>query len=620
MNDEAVDAPAKQADEASGTGSPTTRRRRRRRSGASKTSGSSSSKGSGSSGGQAQKPARAQGAATKGSSGASEGSTTSSGTRRRRRRRPSGGAGAQKSAQTAPQKAAQKAAPKEGQAKRSGGRKRSGARKPAAQPAEKPAAKDGEGTPEGSSTTRRRRRSRGRGGPRTKPAGKPSEKPAEKPVAAERTRTRSRKRGGRRRPEEVKVERRTGKLMIITENGDRDQIAVIEDRDLVEHYVTRKGAGSMVGNIYLGKVQNVLPGMEAAFIDVGRGRNAVLYAGEVSYDEDVEGQERRIERALKSGQSVLVQVTKDPIGGKGARLTGQVSLPGRYLVYVPDGGASGISRRLPEKERERLRDIIKRIRPKKAGVIVRTAAEGASEEALEEDLERLKKNWESIRRKSKRGRAPRPIYEEPELTVRVVRDVFSPGEFEKIVTDSKPIYERVVAYLEDIAPDLVDLVELHSGKLSAFDEYHVTEQIHKALERKAWLTSGGYLIIDRSEAMTIIDVNTGKHVGKSNLEQTVTQTNLEAAKEIARQLRLRDIGGIIVIDFIDMLLEQNRDLVINTLKEELAHDRTRSQVFEITPLGLLEMTRKRVSAGLVEAFSETCPTCEGRGILLTHEI
>ena len=621
MNEEAVDAPAQQAEEASGTGSRPTRRRRRRRSGAPKTGASSSSKGSGSSGGQAQKP-RAQGTNSPGK-GEAEKSTSSSATRRRRRRRSGGGASAQKAPQKAPQKAAQKAAPKEGQAKRSGGRKRSGAKKSATQPspaAKKPAAKDQEGTPEGASTTRRRRRSRGRGRPGTKPADRRSEKPADKPVAAERTRTRSRKGGGRRRPEEIKVERRTGKLMLITENGDRDQIAVVEDRDLVEHYVTRKGAGSMVGNIYLGKVQNVLPGMEAAFIDIGRGRNAVLYAGEVSYDEDVEGQERRIERALKSGQSVLVQVTKDPIGGKGARLTGQVSLPGRYLVYVPDGGASGISRRLPEKERERLRDIIKRIRPKKAGIIVRTAAEGASEEALEEDLERLKKNWESIRRKSKRGRAPRPLYEEPELTVRVVRDVFSPGEFEKIVTDSKPIYERVVAYLEDIAPDLVNMVELHAGKLSAFDEYHVTEQIHKALERKAWLASGGYLIIDRSEAMTIIDVNTGKHVGKSNLEQTVTQTNLEAAKEIARQLRLRDIGGIIVIDFIDMLLEQNRDLVINTLKEELAHDRTRSQVFEITPLGLLEMTRKRVSAGLVEAFSETCPTCEGRGILLTHEI
>jgi ribonuclease E len=407
-------------------------------------------------------------------------------------------------------------------------------------------------------------------------------------------------------------------MMLITEHGDRDQIAVIEGRDLVEHYVTRTGTTSMVGNIYVGKVQNVLPGMEAAFVDVGRGRNAVLYAGEVSYDEDVDGEKRRIEKQLKPGQGVLVQVTKDPMGGKGARLTGQISVPGRYLVYVPDGGASGISRRLSDKERTRLRRIVKKIQPEEGSLIVRTAAEEASEEELTEDLERLKKTWDSIKRR-KRGRIPKVLYEEPELTVRVVRDAFSPAEFEKIVTDSKAVYEKVTGYLGDVAPDLVERVELHEGKLPVFEEHHVAEQIHKALERKVWLPSGGYLIIDRSEAMTIIDVNTGKHVGKTNLEETVAGTNVEAAKEIARQLRLRDIGGIIVIDFIDMLLTQNRDLVIKTLKEALAADRTRSQVFDITPLGLLEMTRKKVSAGLVEAFSETCPTCEGRGILITHE-
>ncbi|MDQ3991391.1 MAG: Rne/Rng family ribonuclease, partial [Actinomycetota bacterium] len=406
----------------------------------------------------------------------------------------------------------------------------------------------------------------------------------------------------------------------ITERGDRDQIAVLEDRELAEHYVTRVGARSMVGNIYVGKVQNVLPGMEAAFIDVGRGRNAVLYAGEVSYDEEVERSDRRIEQALKPGQSVLVQVTKDPMGGKGARLTGQVSLAGRFLVYVPDGGASGLSRRLPEAERNRLRDIIKRIRPSGAGVIVRTAAEGASEEDLADDLDRLRKSWDSIKRKSKRGRVPRVVYEEPELTVRVVRDVFSPGEFREIVTDSKAVFDRVTAYLGDVAPELLERVRLHEGALPVFEEYHVSEQIHKALERKVWLPSGGYLIVDRTEAMTIIDVNTGKSVGKFNLEETVVNTNVEAAREVAHQLRLRDIGGIIVVDFIDMLLEKNKDLVIRTLKEALAHDKTRSQVFDITPLGLLEVTRKRVSAGLVESFSETCPTCEGRGILLTHEV
>ena len=616
MNEEAVDAPAREADEAS-KGASRPRRRRRRRSGGSGKSSSPS--------GTTEKKQSTDSGSKDGGSG-----SKGSGSRRRRRRRSGGGGAApadqrqedaagdgsgdgrkqeqkgQKSRKDGGQ--GQKSRPK-GRQKQQQGKQQQKDDGPGQQKDQKD-----DGGKQSSSSRRRRRRGKG-----------PESKPADKPTAAAQTRTRSRsrKRGGgrgRRREEPVRVERRTGKLMIITEHGDRDQIAVTENRDLVEHYVTRKGSTSMVGNIYLGKVQNVLPGMEAAFVDIGRGRNAVLYAGEVSYDEDVEGSERRIEKALKSGQNVLVQVTKDPFGGKGARLTGQVSIPGRYLVYVPDGGASGISRRLPEEERTRLRDIIKKVRPKKAGIIVRTAAEGASEEDLEADIERLKKTWESIRRKSKRGRAPRPLYEEPELTVRVVRDVFSPGEFEKIVTDSKPIYDRVLAYLEDIAPDLTDKVELHAGKLDAFEEYHVTEQIHKALERKVWLPSGGYLIIDRSEAMTIIDVNTGKHVGKSNLEETVTKTNLEAARELARQLRLRDIGGIIVIDFIDMLLEQNKQLVINTLKEELAHDRTRSQVFDITPLGLLEMTRKRVSAGLVEAFSETCPTCEGRGILLTHEI
>jgi ribonuclease E len=408
--------------------------------------------------------------------------------------------------------------------------------------------------------------------------------------------------------------------MLITEHGERLQIAVVEGRDLVEHYVTRTGARSMVGNVYLGKVQNVLPGMEAAFVDIGRGRNGVLYAGEVSYDEDVDPGQRRIEQALKPGQSVIVQVTKDPLRGKGARLTAQISLPGRYLVYVPDGGASGISRRLSDAERERLRKVVKKIRPSEAGVIVRTAAEGAAEEELAADLERLKKTWEQARRKARRGKAPNALYEEPDLVERVVRDVVSPTEFQEIVTDSRDVFDNVQAYLKDVAPELADRLRFHDGSLPVFEEFHVSEQIHKALERKVWLPSGGYLFIDRVEAMTVIDVNTGKHVGKSNLEETVVGTNLEAAEEIARQLRLRDIGGIIVIDFIDMLFERNRAQVIRTLQEALSRDKTRSQVFDITPLGLLEMTRKKVSAGLLEAFSETCPTCEGRGILITHDV
>jgi ribonuclease E len=424
----------------------------------------------------------------------------------------------------------------------------------------------------------------------------------------------------RRRRPTVHAPRRTDKTMLITEHHERLQIAVVEGRELVEHYVARTGTRSLVGNVYVGRVQNVLPGMEAAFVDVGRGRNGVLYAGEVSYDEDVDAGQRRIEKVLKPGQSVIVQVTKDPLRGKGARLTAQISLPGRYLVYVPDGGASGISRRLPDAERERLRRVIKKIRPSEAGVIVRTAAEGASEEDLAADLDRLKKIWEQARRKARRGKAPKPMYEEPDLVERVVRDVFSPTEFQEIVTDSREVYENVRTYFQDLAPELADRIRFHDQTLPLFEEFHVSEQIHKALERKVWLPSGGYLIIDRVEAMTVIDVNTGKHVGKSNLEETVVGTNLEAAEEIARQLRLRDIGGIIVIDFIDMLFERNRAQVIRTFQEALAKDKTRSQVFDITPLGLLEMTRKKVSAGLLEAFSETCPTCEGRGILLTHDV
>ncbi|MFB3738306.1 MAG: Rne/Rng family ribonuclease [Candidatus Velamenicoccus archaeovorus] len=414
----------------------------------------------------------------------------------------------------------------------------------------------------------------------------------------------------------------TDKLMAITEHGERDQIAILEGRDLVQHYVTRAGARSMVGNVYLGRVQNVLPGMEAAFVDVGRGRNAVLYAGEVNYSpEDLEGgSPPRIEQVLRSGQSVLVQVTKDPIGGKGARLTAQISMPGRYLVLVPDSGITGISRRLPDEERRRLKQILKRIRPEGFGVIVRTAAEGAEEEALGADVQRLTAEWAAIQKKAKRAKAPSLLYEEPELTVRAVRDLFTDEEFRELVTDSDRVHEIVTDYLRQVAPDLVAKVRLHTGKLPVFEEFHIVEQIHKGLDRKVWLPSGGYLVIDRTEALTVIDVNTGKSVGKHNLEETVVNTNLEAAREAARQLRLRDIGGMIIIDFIDMLLEQNKRKVVDTLREEMARDKTRSQVFDITPLGLLEVTRKRVSGGLLESFSETCPTCEGRGVILTYDV
>jgi ribonuclease E len=427
--------------------------------------------------------------------------------------------------------------------------------------------------------------------------------------------------GGRRRREDVIIPPRIkDKVMVITEHGDRDQIAVLEENVLVQHYVTRTGATSMVGNVYMARVQNVLPGMEAAFLDIGRGRNGVLYAGEVNYSpEDLEGPAPRIEQVLKNGQAVMVQVTKDPMGGKGARLTAQISMPGRYLVFVPNANVSGISRRLPDEERSRLKAIMKKVRPEGHGVIVRTAAEGASEEALTADLQRLVREWDDIQKRSKKVKAPAGLYEEPELTVRVVRDLFTDEEFKELVTDSPRVHEKVMTYVRDIAPDLEPKVHLHQGKLPVFEEYRVVEQIHKALDKKVWLPSGGYLFIERTEAMTIVDVNTGKSVGKTNLEATVANTNLEAAKETARQLRLRDIGGIIVIDFIDMLLEKNKKQVEDTMKEALAIDKTRSQVFEIGPLGLMQVTRKRVSGGLVESFSETCPTCEGRGILINYD-
>ena len=428
-------------------------------------------------------------------------------------------------------------------------------------------------------------------------------------------------RGRRQREPQIVPPRITDKLMVITEHGDRDQIAVLEEDVLVQHYVTRRGAHSMVGNVYLGRIQNVLPGMEAAFVDIGRGRNGVLYAGEVNYSpEDLDGgRPPRIEKVLKNGQAVMVQVTKDPMGGKGARLTAQISLPGRFLVLAPDQDVSGISRRLSDAARKRLKSILNKVKPKAHGVIVRTAAEGASEEQITQDLTRLIALWDQIQKTAKKAKAPAVLYEEPELTVRVVRDLFTDEEFRGLVTDSDQIHDKVLEYVRDIAPDLAPKITLHRGPLTAFEEHRIVEQIHKALDRKVWLPSGGYLIIEQTEAMTIVDVNTGKATGKTNLEETVLTTNLEAAKEVARQLRLRDIGGIIVIDFIDLLLEQNKRKVEDTMRESLAIDKTRSQVFEIGPLGLMQVTRKRVSEGLVGAFSETCPTCEGRGIIVSYD-
>ena len=406
--------------------------------------------------------------------------------------------------------------------------------------------------------------------------------------------------------------------MLVRQIGDRTQIAVIEDKVMVEHYVNRHSNISYVGNVYLGRVQNVLPSMEAAFVDIGKGRNAVLYAAEVNWDAAgiSDSQPRKIEMVLKTGQPVLVQVTKDPIGQKGARLTSQISLPGRYLVYVPGGGMSGISRRLPEPERARLKAVLKNVVPEEAGVIVRTAAEGASDIEIEGDVNRLKAQWDDIVQKSENPNfhAPTLLYAEPDLAVRVIRDIFN-EDFRKLTIQGSEAWEEINGYLSFIAPELTSKIEKWTGLGDLFANYRVDEQLSKAFDRKVYLPSGGSLVIDRTEAMVVIDVNTGKFIGKGgNLEETVTKNNLEAAEEIARQLRLRDLGGIIVVDFIDMILESNRELVLRRLVECLGRDRTKHQVAEVTSLGLVQMTRKRIGQGLIEAFSTTCESCAGRGI------
>jgi ribonuclease E len=445
-------------------------------------------------------------------------------------------------------------------------------------------------------------------------------------LEAKRQRRREGRESGRRRPpiitESEFLARREAvdRTMVVRQRADRTQIAVLEDGVLVEHYVDKASHQSYVGNVYLGKVQNVLPSMEAAFVDIGKGRNAVLYAGEVNFDASgLEGESKRIESALKSGQSILVQVTKDPIGHKGARLTSQVSLPGRYLVYVPGANMTGISRKLPDTERGRLKQILKQVMPENAGVIVRTAAEGASAEELSRDVARLAAQWEAIEKKAKTASAPDLLYSEPDLTLRVVRDIFN-EDFKNLIVAGDAEWDLVQEYVRYVAPHLADRLHRWDDPGDVFTANRIDEQIAKALERKVWLPSGGSLVIDPTEAMTVIDVNTGKFTGQGgNLEQTVTRNNLEAAEEIVRQLRLRDIGGIIVIDFIDMVLESNRELVLRRLLECLARDRTKHQVAEVTSLGLVQMTRKRVGSGLLEAFSVPCEHCNGRGVIISLE-
>jgi ribonuclease E len=454
--------------------------------------------------------------------------------------------------------------------------------------------------------------------------------------------------------DEETLERRRGRerkgrpvgryLMVVHSGPVATQIAVLEGRALIEHYVSRKAddATQIDGNIYLGRVQNVLPGMEAAFIDIGTPKNAVLYRGDVRYDKDdleptgpaqstaaptrgrLGGVARgaRIEQLLKTGQTVLCQVTKNPIGTKGARLTQEVSLPGRFVVLIPNSETYGISKRLPDDERKRLRRILDEVRPEGHGLIVRTAAEGATADELRRDVARLRQQWDRVDALARSSRTPSLLYREPDMAVRVIREEFN-RDYRGVVIDDRDLFEEVRDYVGSISPELADRVEWAGDSddpLPAFERYHVHEQIHKALDRKVWLPSGGSLIIERTEALTVIDVNTGKNVGTSNLEETVFRNNLEAADEIARQLRLRDIGGIIVIDFIDMEVVANRAEVIKTFRSALARDKTRTQVFDISELGLVEMTRKRISEGLVESFSETCPTCGGRGIVFDESL
>ncbi|HYK31349.1 MAG TPA: Rne/Rng family ribonuclease, partial [Streptosporangiaceae bacterium] len=628
------------ADDSETTGSGP---RRRRRGGRGRGKGSGGE--SGTSQGQGESGAGGAGGAAQGGSGGRAGTAA-------------GGAGATAGAGTADSGAGEQ---RRGQAERTQTRRAEPSRNQSAAKeaeadkeiedteADGEAAADGEATAGSSSRRRRRRRQRsGSGAESDVPApDDPTDtvvhvrepRPAEPDdvravkgstrLEAKRQRRRESRDTGRRRPpiisESEFLARREAveRVMVVRQQGDRTQIAVLEDGVLVEHYVDKASHQSYVGNVYLGKVQNVLPSMEAAFVDIGKGRNAVLYAGEVNFDATgLEGVAKRIESALKSGQSIMVQVTKDPIGHKGARLTSQISLPGRYLVYVPGASMTGISRKLPDTERTRLKQILKKVAPEEGGIIVRTAAEGASEEELLHDVTRLVAQWQAIERKAKTANAPDLLYGEPDLTIRVVRDIFN-EDFTKLVISSDSEWDLVDEYVRYVAPNLSDRLERWSDEAEddLFAAYRIDEQLAKALDRKVWLPSGGSLVIDTTEAMTVIDVNTGKFTGQGgNLEQTVTRNNLEAAEEIVRQLRLRDIGGIIVIDFIDMVLESNRDLVLRRLIECLARDRTKHQVAEVTSLGLVQMTRKRVGSGLLAAFSVPCEHCNGRGVLISTDL
>ncbi len=489
---------------------------------------------------------------------------------------------------------------------------------------------DGGGSGGGGRRRRRRRGNRGRGGGQQRggqqgrgsgASDRPVEAIEDTPSLELDEKTLRRRRGRERRGKPI------GRYLMCVSVGDGvTQLAILEGRALIEHYVSRPAddANEIHGNVYQARVQNVLPGMEAAFVDIGTPKNAVLYRGDVQFDaDDVEGEKRpRIEQALKAKQRIIAQVTKNPIAHKGARLTQEISLPGRYVVLVPNSTTYGISKRLPDGERRRLRSILDQVKPADHGIIVRTAAEGVTEEEIGLDIGRLAHQWDEIESLARRSEAPALLYREPELVFRYIREEFN-RDFRGVLIDDRATYEQVRAYAEGVAPALVDRIshyDLKEEKLPLFERHHVQEQLRKTLDPKVWLASGGSLVIERTEALTVIDVNTGKNVGKSSLEETVLANNLEAAEEVARQLRLRDIGGIIVIDFVDMDVAKNRDKVAGALREALSRDKTRTQVFDISELGLVEMTRKRIGEGLLESFTSECEDCEGRGRQLDESL
>ena len=404
-------------------------------------------------------------------------------------------------------------------------------------------------------------------------------------------------------------------LLVTCEKG-RSRLALLENSEVAEVYIEKNRKKSIVGNIYIGRITNVLPGMSAAFVDIGVGKNALLYLQDlVLMEEGSHVRPRRISKALKQNDTIVVQVTKDPMSGKGARLTTYLSLPGRLMVYMPQSKRSGVSRKLPERERERLRRLAKEIKPGEGSTIIRTAAQKARKKDLEDDLDYLLKQWAETQEKIASGKKPPAVvYSEPDLAVRVVRDTVT-REFRSVLVDNKTEFNRIRDYLSRTAPELKDRVQMHKDKDLLFARYGVDKAIEAALRRKVALPSGGHLVIDEAEALTAIDVNTGSYTGKKSLEDTVLKTNLEASIEVVRQLRLRDIGGIIVIDFIDMENPDNRVRVLETLETELERDRTKTQVVTLSDLGLVEMTRKNVTEGLADTLGKTCPHCEGRGLV-----